>query len=283
MSESIKKRTAELPGGRIGAAVKKLFDSARTELVALRTLANELRTDHATFKTSHDAMETLIEELHDDAATQKTLNDELIADHGTFKTVCDDMKTLVNDIRSKLQGDYILTSPGLAIGSTPTAVSNTAFDYVINGVPYAKAAVAAGTAPGNDVIPQAKYGAVAFDIGTDGTIDAVEATANATGYNSAELAVAGLPAVAADHARMGYVTVTKSDGAFTFGTTQLDDANTTEVYTNGTSVFAAIGAAVATSAPATLTATAPATLTAPKPASGPATLTAAATSEYLAE
>ena len=188
----------------------KVLKSMDTEIDALRTLANELRTDHATFKSVTDS------------------------------------------IVAALTGDYVLTSPNLAIGSTVTAVSNVAFNYLINGTLYYKAAVAAGTAPGNDVVPQAKYGAVAFDIGTDGTIDAVEATANATGYASAALAVAALPAVATDHARMGYVTATKSDGAFTFGTTALNAANTTVVYTQGTGVFAAISGA----APATLTAAA---------------------------
>lgn len=283
MAESIKQRLQALNNNVIGRELKKLWDSARTELAALRTLSTELRTDHGTFKTAADQTETLIEELHDDAATQKTLNDELIADHATFKAVCDDLKTLANDIRAKLQGDYIITTPALAIGTTTTNVSNVAFNYLINGVPYAKDAVAAGTAPGNDVIPIGTFGAVAFDIGADGTIDAIEATDNATGYASAVLAAAGLPAVAADHARMGYVTASKSDGAFTFGTTALDALNTTVAYTNGTSAFAAIGAAVATSAPATLTATAPATLTAPKPASAPATITAAAVTESLGE
>lgn len=281
MSESIGSRTNAIPDSRTAYEMKQLHTAARTELSGLRTLANELRTDHATFKTAVDQTETLIEELHDDAATQKTLNDELIADHATFKTVCDDLKTLANDIRAKLQGDYIITTPGLAIGSDTSAVSNVAFNYIINGVPYAKAAVAAGTEPGNDAIPQSTFGACAFDIGTDGTIDAVEATDNATGYASAALAAAGLPAVAADHARMGYVTASDSSGVFTFGTTALNAANTTVAYTNGTSAFAAIGAAVASSAPATLTATAPATLTAPKPASAPATITAAAVSESL--
>lgn len=155
-----------------------------------------------------------------------------------------DNKTLVNDIRSALKGDYMVSRPGLAIGSTTTAVSNVAFTYTINGVQYSKAAVAAGTAPGNDVVPQSTFGAVAFDIGTDGTIDAVEAPDNATGYASAALAAAALPAAAADHARMGYVTATKSDGAFTFGTTDLNAANTTVAYTDGGTHFEAIGAAV---------------------------------------
>ncbi len=85
---------------------------------------------------------------------------------------------------------------------------------------------------------------MAFEIGVNGTVDAVEATANSTGYASAALAVAGLPAVATDHARMGYVTAMKSDGAFTFGTTDLNAANTTVAYTDLGTAFSLIGDAV---------------------------------------
>lgn len=128
--------------------------------------------------------------------------------------------------------DGVLDDPNLAIGSTTTNVATGAFDYSINGTTYSKGAVVVGTAPGNDAVPLGLYGAVALDIGTDGTIDAVEATGNATGYASAALAVAGLPAVAVAHVRIGYVTATKSDGTFTFGTTALNAANTTVAYSD---------------------------------------------------
>ncbi len=124
--------------------------------------------------------------------------------------------------------------PALAIGSTNTAVANGAFTYYLGPTLYTKAAVAAGTAPGNDVIPQNKYGAVAFDIDSAGAITAVEASANATGYDSAALAIAGIAAVSQSKVRMGTVTVMKSDGTFTFGTTALDDASSTVAYTDGT-------------------------------------------------
>ena len=152
--------------------------------------------------------------------------------------------TLVNDIRAKLKGNYNFSLPGLVIGSTATAVANVAFDFILAGIRYTKAAVAAGVAPGNDVIPQATYGAVALDIVAAGTVTIAEAADNATGYASAALAIAGIPAVAAGKARMGTVTVIKSDGAFTFGTTDLDAANVTTVYTDGETTFEAIGAAV---------------------------------------
>ena len=147
------------------------------------------------------------------------------------------LRSVVNNIYGALSGNYLVVQPTLAIGTTVQNVSNLAFYYSIAGTVYYKAAVAAGTAPGNDIVPQAKFGAVAFDIGVNGTIDAIEAPANATGYASALLAAAALPAPAADHARMGYVTATKSDGAFTFGTTALNAANSTVAYTDYLTVF----------------------------------------------
>jgi len=167
--------------------------------------------------------------------------------YGNVVTLVNELKSLLNEVRNLFAGDYLVTKTTLAIGSTTTAVASAAFDYVVNGTRYSKAAVTTGTAPGNDVIPQSKFGAVAFDIGTNGTIDAIEASDNATGYASAALAVAGLPAVAADHVRMGYVTATKSDGAFTFGTTDLDAANTTVAYTDATAGPAGLSAAITTS------------------------------------
>jgi hypothetical protein len=146
----------------------------------------------------------------------------------------------VRDALNAFQGNYILSTPGLAGGSNADDVANIAFSYSIGGVVYNKAAITTGTGPGNDVVPQGTYGAVAFDIGTNGTVDAIEAPANATGYASAALAAAALPAPEAGHARMGYVTATKSDGSFTFGTTALNAANTTVAFVEGTSLFDAV-------------------------------------------
>lgn len=169
---------------------------------------------------------------------------ELITNSGTVRTSV-----------QTLQDDGILGNPTLAGGSNADDVANAAFEYIINGNLYNKAAITTGTAPGTDVIPQSLYGACAFDIGTDGTVDAVPATDNATGYASAALAVAGLPAVAANHARMGWVTVTKSDGAFTFGTTNLNAANTTVAFTDAPSIIDNMSApAAVTTSPISLSA-----------------------------
>jgi len=134
----------------------------------------------------------------------------------------------------QISGTGIKNEADLGIGtSANTSVKNTvAVEFDIAGTGYSKAI--AETAPGNDVIPQSKYGAVGFEIGADGTIDAIEASDNATGYDSAALAIAGIPAFAASHTRLGTVTATKSDGNFTFGTTALSAANSTVAYTDAT-------------------------------------------------
>ncbi len=183
--------------------------------------------------------------------TLRKLLEAMYEEVTALRMLANAVKSLTNDIRTKLTAfvaNGMLASAGLKIGSTPANVYTGLCMYTVSGVVYTKAEVAAGTAPGNDVIPQGKYGAVALDIGADGTIDAVEAPANADpGYNSAALAAAALPAVAASHVRMGYVTAMKSDEAFTFGTTSLAAANTTVAYTSSAGVLAALAAAISVS------------------------------------
>lgn len=190
-----------------------------TDLVAVSALANELRTDHA-----------------------------------TFKTVVDEIKTNFNTLRASLVGDYLVDTVVLSMATAKDDVKTTEFAYVINGVGYHKGAVD-GTALTAQAVPQAKYGAWAFDIGADGTIDVVPAPANATtGYDTAVLASGALPAVASDHVRMGYVTASKSDGAFTGATTELDVAEVTEAFTSATAGIPSIPSAIASSTPATVSA-----------------------------
>ena len=155
------------------------------------------------------------------------------------RTAAYDLTITMDTYNPSLAPTGIIGGAGLAIGSTKPNVSSVAFHYAINGGVYYKAAVAAGTKPGTDVIVATKYGAVAFDIGTDGNIDAIPATDQvAEEFTTAALAAAALPAVQTGHVRIGYVTASKSDGVFTFGTTNLDTASVTEAYTStGTSIY----------------------------------------------
>jgi len=121
----------------------------------------------------------------------------------------------------------VINSACLAIGTTEANVANKAFQFRVAGVPYNEAASAAGTAPTATVVPEGTWGLFGFEIGADGTVDLVDAAANATGYATEALAIAARPATTAAHCMMGYVTVTKSDGDFTGATTTFSAANVT--------------------------------------------------------
>lgn len=145
-----------------------------------------------------------------------------------------DGKLKVSDgttIRSVTDG--VKTAPTLAIGSTVQNVAHAAFGYSINDTAYSKGASVAGEIPGTDVIPIGTYGCVAFDIDAAGTVYPISAPGNATGYASSTLAISALPDPVYPRIRFGAVTVTKSDGAFTFGTTALNAANVTTTYADG--------------------------------------------------
>lgn len=201
-------------------------------------------------------LQRVINALYVETTALRTLANELRTDHGTWRTCVEALRTAVNNFVTVLTGDYLLSVPALAEGSTAANVATAALYYTVNGVMYYKAAVAAGTALSGDNIPQAKYGAWALDIGADGTIDITPAAANATGYDDAAAAAAGLPTVAANHVRLGYVTASKSDGVFDPGTTGLDDASTTEAYTDGDNLVDSLTAAVSDARPAALSAAA---------------------------
>jgi len=270
----------------------RLLNAFDTEMDAVRTLANELRTDHATFKTQADAVETLIEELHDDHATQKTSHDavevlieEIHDDHATFKTVVDDLKTLGNALRTYMN-DGLLVHGALAISgvaaekfkTTATAV------YTINGVTYTKAATDNLTFTAAHEITASKFGIILIQIDAAGTIS-TKVPGALQAYDSAALALAALPAVDASNVALGYIAIANIASTWTANTDDLTDASdvTTAAFSN--TAIKAIPSAVATSSPATLTApkpaSGPATLTAAKPASAPATLAAAAITEQV--
>jgi hypothetical protein len=120
-------------------------------------------------------------------------------------------------------GDSALETTGLAIGSTDTAVASDAFHYAIAGAAYRKAAVAAGTALAAGTITADAWGIYRFSIDAAGTITCTAGAANfTTGYATEADAIAALPALPADEADMGYLTVlTDSGNDFIGGTDAL--------------------------------------------------------------
>lgn len=176
--------------------------------------------------------------------TKATIQGNLIKILNAIDTELDANRTLTNALRAQaVSNDYVFSDPNIAV-YTSTGTDEIQTDnlyWVINGCLYYKASAAIDL--NGAAIPPSLYGAWALEVGADGTIDVVPATGNDSGYEgyaSAALAVAGLPAVAANHARLGYVTVTKAT-TFHPGSTGIGTA--TVVYTDYTAA-SNIGAAI---------------------------------------
>ena len=138
--------------------------------------------------------------------------------------------------RTHLNGQYkdeqFITDPTLAIGSSDTKkVLHSDFSYEIQSKSYSKSS--SEVALTGDAIPTGLYGAWSLKIDDEGTITVTAAGDNGTGYATPRIALDALAGAGGDSAYMGYVTVTKSDGAFTPTTTALDADNVTDTYTDG--------------------------------------------------
>ena len=125
------------------------------------------------------------------------------------------LKAWLDDIRSvvaMVTGDAALkTATELDIGTTDTQIASTAFQYVIDGVSYAKAAVAAGTAftATTHDIAQDKWSSYLLSINTSGTLAIAKA---ASDYDDEAGAVAAVADTPANEVRRGYLTVKTASG-----------------------------------------------------------------------
>lgn len=145
----------------------------------------------------------------------------------------------------------------LAIGSTDTRASSTAFTYNANGLTdIPKAAVAAGTAFGAlGTIPADKWGLIVMLINGAGTVTYMSAPANyTTGYQNEAAAIADLSKIfpASGLCMFGYLTIKTEVGSpFVVGTDALaggssgNPASATNYYptpgiTEGTGVSASL-------------------------------------------
>lgn len=114
--------------------------------------------------------------------------------------------------------NFLITAPTLSVGSTTHYAATTAFRYSIGGKIYDKAAVTAGTTPQVVVLPATKYGLFVWEIGADGTIDAMTIAGNSTGYATYALAKAQMPTASAGHVIIGWCIVKADSGTWTGGT-----------------------------------------------------------------
>ena len=135
-------------------------------------------------------------------------------------------------ITGQFEDEQFITEPGLAIGVSDTAkVLHAAFDYAIQSKSYSKAT--SEVALTGDAVPAGLFGAWSLKIATDGTVTVTAAGNNGTGHLTPRIALDALSTSDGSSAYMGYVTVTKSDGAFTPDATALDAANVTATFTDG--------------------------------------------------
>lgn len=254
-------------------------------------LVNEMQTDHATQKTTTDALVTLANELRTDHGTtktsvdeSKTLTDELRTDHATSIAIEADLKTLLNNVRTYLTGDRLFSGdPALVIDTnfdvkTGSAAIQVSVDGSIGTVGAAENCDTGTSA----TFPTTKWGIFNVSSTVAGALTATWDTNTGSGYNDEATAITNLPATPASEASIGYVTVeAHATGTFLAGTDALttgtggDVANATNYYTVVDPV-GVITAAVTSSAAATITApavaTGPATITAAAAATGPGTL-----------
>ena len=213
-----------------------ILNALDTEIDAIRTLVNELRTDHATQKTSHDAVETLIEELYDD--------------HATFKTVVDEHTATFNELITQLFPNEVVYSgspgngAGLAIKAGGNADAKSANGIAVR---YAGAIIpVAATDPidiseltaGGDTIAQDKHGVLAVFAKTDKSIDveSVKATADYTSLLDALADYCHSSNIATylganEAVCIGFIHVEEDNsGAFTWGTGVLDGETANNYY-----------------------------------------------------
>jgi hypothetical protein len=132
-----------------------------------------------------------------------------------------------------LKGTSIIRATTLSTGTTPENVATTAFSFRISGMPYAKAAVAAGTALGltgtinNAGATGTFYGGFVAQIVAAGTITfkQVAADQNYTSAAAAEIAARAV-APTASNVIIGIIVVgAKADTKWTAGTDDLTAAS----------------------------------------------------------
>ncbi len=182
------------------------------------------------------------------------LINELKADHATYKTVTDDLKALLNQCRlAFLYGS--LGNPGFVINTNFDVKNGNAISYVNGGTVKTLSANTNFDTGTSKTLTGAKWGAAMLTVNSSGTGVVTWAAAD---FASEALAIAALVAPAATDTVLGYVTVLAHASGFTAGTDALTTgtggnvATTTNYYNSINPNALALGAAVSSSSPASL-------------------------------
>lgn len=146
------------------------------------------------------------------------VNSDVRSLQASFNALCSSL----SGVLSALGGaDTAMTTATLSIGTTVTLAS-TASVIAINGVSAAVPALTAQAFGALGTIPASKFGIIGVERVLAGTCTFTSGAANySTGYDTAALALAALPAQTADKVRIGYVIVGASGSGWVAGTDAL--------------------------------------------------------------
>lgn len=187
------------------------------------------------------------------AATAVKASEAIRANNNSEHTVYANFRSLaavkVSAVTIKLQGSEtgtdnetgVISNPTLVIGSTAERVANSAFDYLINGTTYTKAAVAAGSVfTSAHVVSATKFGVILLYINAAGTIISKVPLATQT-YNTAALAHAAADVILTNNeeCHIGRILINAGAGAWTANTDDMTAASdlTTATFLSETSTF----------------------------------------------
>lgn len=158
-----------------------------------------------------------------------------------------DNASVASGLSTPVDGDGAITSPGIAIGSTPTNIANDQFYYLIGAVNKDNAANAVGT--GFTVahkIAASKFGAIAIYIDAAGNINtAINSTAqtDTLSFDTAQEAIDNVLASDfphfADSIRIGYVSIENNGSLWTANSEDMTNGSdvTTATFHSVTSSF----------------------------------------------
>jgi len=233
-------------------ALREEHNKVVTDLETLRaalsaggvTLVNELRDDHATFKTAVDETKTLVDELHDDHAIGITWDTEVDSDLDNIN----DYLHALGEPNGVVGGDFTIAGQAAA-----TLLGAGRVDYRIDGEVFSASIAGNITLEDSGDININTYGAWSVLIDKLGAVT-TEDTGAQMAWGSAEDALLNLASRAdsANKVCIGCFTVTDSGGAFNIGTTNTSGGTATGVAymargpkTRMTGLTAALGAATA--------------------------------------
>lgn len=150
--------------------------------------------------------------------------DNLGGDNGAKKYMVNNWNAFLDAFATwmvGMTGDAAVTTALPSRGTTVT-MATPAQSIVINGVQSNIAAETAKAFGALGTIPADTWGLIAIDRIANGTTSFVSAAANyTTGYATEALAIAANPAVTADKARTGYITILASSSGWVAGTDAL--------------------------------------------------------------